>query len=117
MGFSKEFIIDTLKTHDEKHGFPDVISIVMARWKITHSDYPNGYAYHGFAIELDLRGITEENFTMAEDVTNEMVEQWCAERLTPNQISEIEMNCLPGIERMHKLNSLTTYYQNPDVKR
>lgn len=117
MGFSKEFIVDTLKSHDEKHGYSDVIAIVMARWKISHSDYPNGYAYHGFVIDLDLRGITEENFIAADEVTDAMIEQWCVERLTPNKIQEIEVNALPAIERMHKMNSLTTYYQNPNVKR
>ena len=117
MGFSKEFIVDTIKSHDEKHGYSDVIAIIAARWKIMHSDYPNGFAYHGFIIDLDLRGVTEENFVAAENVTNEMLEQWCLLNITPNQVSEIEMAALPVIERSHKMNSLTTYYQNPDVKR
>jgi hypothetical protein len=117
VGFSKEFIVDTIKSHDEKHGYSDVIAIVAARWKITHSDFPNGFVYHGFVIDLDLRSITEDNFTPADQVTNEQLEQWCVANMTPDRILQIENNAIIGIERSHKMNSLTTYYQNPDVKR
>jgi hypothetical protein len=115
MSFSREFIVDTIKTHDAYYGYVNAIAIVSARWKITNSQYPNGCAYHCFMKELDVDSLTPACFLPIEDVSNEQLEQWCIADMSPNTIAEIELMALIEIKRSHAMQSLTTYYQNPEV--
>jgi hypothetical protein len=91
MSYTREFIKDRLLTHDSHAIWSDVIAIVYARWKITNSEYPDGFAYHYFQTELNVAGLSN------------------------NTIVEIETHNLAEIQHRHKLAQLTEYYTNPNI--
>lgn len=115
MAFNKEFIIDSVKTIDNYFGWPNAVAFVQARWKITHTDYPEGAAYHVFVQELDVESITESTFVLIDDVTDQLIEQWVTSKLDPETVIRIEMNALEVIKASHYHSALTTHYQNPDM--
>ena len=115
MSYTREFIKDRLLTHDSHAIWSDVIAVVYARWKITNSQYPDGFAYHYFQKELDVNAITQDTFIAIDDVTNEQLETWCVAGLSNNTIVEIETHNLAEIQHRHKMAQLTEHYTNPDL--
>ena len=115
MSYTREFIKDRLLTHDSHAIWSDVIAIVYARWKITNSEYPDGFAYHYFQTELNVSAATGQTFIPIENVTDEQLEAWCIFGLSNNTIVEIETHNLAEIQYRHKLAQLTEYYTNPDI--
>lgn len=117
MAFNLEFIKDTVLTHDEIHGFENAIAYVAARWKITHSDWPNGFVYHGFSKRLPIEELTLETYIPIEDVTDAQLEAWVISDVDADTRLNIQMRALPFIQQKHELFGLTRYYQNPDAPR
>lgn len=115
MAFSREFIVDQVKVHDSIHGFENAIALIKARWKITHSDYPNGYAYHAFHKYLHHDTYTLETFVPIDQVTNEMMEQWVSADITPEVLNSIYTAALPFIQMKDAEAGLTTYYESADA--
>ena len=114
MSYSKEFIKDKIFVHTEYYGWENAVAVVCARWKITNSQYPDGFAYHYFEKELDVNSITRETFVNIDDLTDADFEAFCAEGLTINSVCEIEMDALAEIRRSHWMATLNTYYENTE---
>ena len=112
MSYTREFIKDKILTHDEYYGWQNAIAMVFARWKITNSQYPNGFAYHYFQKELDVNAITTDTFIPVDQVTDAQLEAWCLSGISNNTIAEIETHNLAEIQHRHKMAQLTTYYEN-----
>ena len=115
MSYTREFIKDKILTHDSYAIFSNVIAVIYARWKITNSEYPNGFAYHYFHKELNVSAVTGQTFILIENVTDEQLEAWCISGLSNNTIVEIETHNLAEIQARHKMAQLTEYYTNPDI--
>jgi hypothetical protein len=115
MPFNTEFIVDLVKTHDEIYGFENAIALIQARWKITHTEYPNGYVYHAFRKYFHHDTYTLETFTPVDQVTNEMMEQWLTADLSPDVKNDIFHRAFPIIQQVDAEHGLTTHYQNPDL--
>ena len=115
MSYTREFIKDKILTHDEYYGWQNTIAVIYARWKITNSQYPDGFAYHYFHKELDVDAITQDTFIAIDDVTDEQLEAWCVAGLSNNTIVEIETHNLAEIQARHKMAQLTEHYTNPDL--
>lgn len=115
MAFSKQFVVDVVKTHDDYYGWQNAVAIVQARWIITHSDFPLGEAVHVFTQELDCQAITEESYIPIENVTDADYERWVTAAMSPELITNIENHSLAYIKKTHRMASLTTHYQNPDM--
>jgi hypothetical protein len=115
MSVQKEFIVDIIKKYDNYAGFQNVISYIQARWKLTHPQYPNGFTYHLFTRKLDLSSLNNETFKPIDQVTNEEMEVWCLEGITTTQRLEILNQAIDPIMYSHEINSMTTYYTNPDL--
>lgn len=113
MAFNREFIVDQVKTHDSIHGFENAIALIKARWKITHSDYPNGFAYHVFQKYFHHDTYTLETFVPIEDVTDAMMEQWVSEGISPEAMNEIYNAAFPVIQATDAEVGLTTHFHNP----
>ena len=114
MAFATEFIVDVVKTHDNIHGFENAIAVIKARWRITHTDYPNGEAFHGFHKYFHHDTYELETFTPIQDVTNEMMEQWVTSAITPETREAIFHRAFTQIQVTDAEHGLTTHYQNPD---
>ena len=115
MSYSREFIKDKVLKYDEYYGWENAIAFIYARWKITNSQYPDGFAYHYFQKELNVDAITKETFISIDDVTDEQLEAWCISGISNNTIEEIQMHNLPVIQQSHKLAQMTTHYENTDT--
>lgn len=115
MSYAREFIKDKVLTHDSYYGWDNAVAVVHARWKITNSQYPQGFAYHHFMQELDVDHIERDTFIAIADVTDAILETWCTRHLGNNNIVEIETNSLAEIQRCHRMAQLTTHYKNPDL--
>jgi hypothetical protein len=115
MAFNKQFIVDQVKTHDNIYGFENAIALIKARWKITHSDYPNGFAYHAFHKYFHHDTYNLETFTPIQDVTDAMMEEWVSGAISPEAMNEIYNAAFPYIQATDAEHGLTTYYQNPEV--
>jgi hypothetical protein len=115
MAYAREFIKDAVFTHDDYYGFPDAIAVIQGRWKITNTQYPDGFAYYPLRVKLDLTVMTPATYTAVTDVTDAQLEAWCTATMTGTQIAEIEMSVLHLIQDKHERAALTTYYQNADA--
>ena len=115
MSYTRKFIKDRLLTHDEYYGWQNAIAVIYARWKITNSQYPDGFAYHYFQKELNVDAITQDTFIAIDDVTDEQLEAWCVAGLSDNTIVEIETHNLAESQARHKMAQLTEYYTKPDI--
>lgn len=115
MAFNREFIVDQILVHEQLDDMQNAIASIKARWKITHSDYPNGVAYHVFH-KIYLEGEFDlDNFIPIEDVTNAVMEQWLTANISPEAINEIYNAAFPQIKTTDATFGLTTYYENPDM--
>jgi|TARA_B110000908_G_C10115593_1_gene385111 hypothetical protein len=117
MAYAREFIKDTVLTHDEYYGFANAIAVIRGRWRITNTQYPNGFAYYPISAKLDLNSMAPDTYTAIADVTDAQLEAWCAAGMTANTITEIETSVLPIIKDKHELAALTTHYQIADAER
>ena len=115
MGYSTEFIKDKVLTHDDYFQFENAVAVVHARWRVTNSQYPNGFAYHYFHVTLNLDGLEPGTFIAVEDVTDTQLEAWCTAGITDNTVVEIHTGLLSQIQYTHGIAGLTTYYQNSDL--
>jgi len=115
MAFSTEFIVDQVKVHPDLHGFQNAIALIRARWKITNSDHPDGFAYHMFEKAFNEDVYTLETFVAVDDVTDAMMESWLTSALTADTVLRIKMNALPRIEFTHEEARLTVHYVNPEL--
>lgn len=114
MAFTKEFVVDLVKTHDNYYGWPNLVQFVQAHWKITHSSYPDGEAVHYFVKELNVDEVTEETYLAIDEVTDSVLEQWVTADLTADEVTAVENHSISIIRSSHFRSSLTTHYQNPD---
>jgi hypothetical protein len=112
MAYAREFIKDTVFVHDEYYGYVNAIAVIRGRWKITNTQYPNGFAYYPVSVKLDLTVMTPDTYTEIADVTDAQLAAWCAAGTTANTMTELETSVLSIIKDKHELASLTTYYQN-----
>lgn len=115
MSYSREFIKDRVLTHDNYYGWENAIAVIFARWKITNSQYPDGFSYHNFVKELDVNAITRDTWVPINEVTDAQLETWCTQGLTANTIAEIETHHLTQIQQQHNMAQLTEHYVNPDL--
>ena len=114
MSFTKEFVVNEVRVHSEIHGFTNAIALIIAHWRITHSDYPNGVAYHFFRKYFHHDLYTLETFTPVEDVTDAMMEQWLTADMTPESIIEIENRAMDVIKQKDAEAGLQVYYTAAD---
>lgn len=115
MAIQKEFIVDIIKKYDNYAGFENVIAFIQARWKLTDPLYPAGVTYHLFTCKLNLNGLNPDTFKPIDQVTNEEMEQWCVNTITTTQQLEILNQAINTVKYSHELNSMTTYYTNPNM--
>ena len=112
MAYNLEFIVDQVKVHPEIHQFVNGIALIRARWKITNTDYPDGFAYHLLQKSFSHDSYTLETFVPAEDVTDAMMEEWLTGDMHANTKQNIKMASLQQIMFSHEEAQLTTYYEN-----
>jgi len=115
MAFNREFIVDQVLTHDQIDDMQNVIAVIKARWKITHSDYPNGFAYHAFNKYYYEGDFDLDNFIPIEDVTDAILEQWVTSSMVPDTVNEIYVAAMPLIRAKDAEHGLTIHFQNPEA--
>jgi len=112
MAYNLEFIVDQVKVHPEIHKFVNGIALIRARWKITNTDYPDGFAYHLFQKSFSHDSYTLDTFVAAEDVTDAMMEEWVTGDMHADTKQRIKMASLQQIMFSHEEAQLTTYFEN-----
>ena len=117
MAFTHEFVVDRVLVHDNYFGFQNAVKLIQAHWVIRHTEYPDGRAHHYFEIKFDLDdpGLDPETYVPISDVSDAVIEQWLTGDLTYTQINDINANAFPMIQRVHEIESLETWYENPDA--
>jgi hypothetical protein len=111
MAFQREFIKYEVLTRDEIDGFSNAIVSISAAFKITNTEFPNGFAYHSMEKLFPDSSYELETFIPIEDVTDAMMEEWLVADYSADVLANINMHALATIKKTHEKHGLTTYYK------
>lgn len=112
MAFNRQFIVDQVKVYPEIHKFVNGIGLIRARWRITHTDHPDGYADHLFEKAFHHDSFELDTFVAIDDVTDAMMEEWLTADMLEATKQRIMMANLERIRRSHEEAQLSTYFEN-----